>query len=155
MKVVISVTIDPAVLNETRHLAQSKNISVSQLIEQCLREYLESVSTTGTAPAPRIIKCTKCGAEYSSRLPACPRCEESKINAWREERQKKIDEIFASEKISDSVRNMIDKELKGELTTFNIQGLANRIRAIFNFDITDIEVEKKIKELASNVETSF
>ena len=154
MKSLLTTYVEAEYINKLKDLAQRRNTSVNALVNEILRYYFEILEITIEDEDVKIVKCPKCGAEYSSRLPACPKCEETRIKQYKEEKKQKLEEIINSGKINDSLKFLIEKELKNEPYEENLQAVCRRIKALFGVDITATELHQKIKELASNIETA-
>jgi len=68
----ISVNLSNDVYFKVVKESNEKGVSISKVITHHLREYYK-------AKEIKIIKCDKCGAEYSSALGQCPSCRDKQI----------------------------------------------------------------------------
>jgi len=142
MKSVISVSLEQDIVIQLRRMAEEKNISTSELIEMLVKPQLKLARPR----APReyqIIKCEKCGTEYSSRMPTCPVCEPETIRAWRENQELIKSQIFES----GDIKNVLNTFAENEINQESINDLIERIFLQYNFEISESEIIQKINEI--------
>ena len=71
MGVIKTISIGDEIYMELVKESRMRNRKISQLINHHLQEYYRQQKE------PKIVKCDKCGAEYSSKLGFCPNCNKA------------------------------------------------------------------------------
>jgi hypothetical protein len=145
MKKILSIYIDENQYEFLRRIAIEKNTSINAIINDILDKTTSTIkfSKPNTPREYIIIKCEKCGAEYSSRMPTCPVCEPDVIKAWREEQEKRKAEIFESE----DIKNILNTFAENGINQESINELIERIMMQYNFEISESEIIQKVNEI--------
>jgi len=66
MKIAVTFSLDSSVVLRFDELVKKKGLNRNRVVESIMEEWVKSNT---------IVKCPKCGAEYSVKLGKCPQCE--------------------------------------------------------------------------------
>ena len=142
MKKILSIYIDENQYEYLRRIAIEKNTSINAIVNDILDKTTSTIKLSKPR-VPEIIKCPSCGAEYSSRMPACPVCEPEAIRAWREEHEKIKSQIFESE----DIKNILNTFAENGINQEGLNELIERIMMQYNFEVSESEILHEIQKI--------
>ncbi|MFW6172576.1 MAG: hypothetical protein ACOC5T_02420 [Elusimicrobiota bacterium] len=139
-KVGTSLYLPVKILKKVKKEAKKKQISTSKVVSIILaKHYKKKGSREIEKPKGKIITCSKCGAEYSSKLEKCPTCAMEEVKKEKK-REKKKEKEKKEKELKDAKVNL-EKELvkldklrehkkKGQATEKRVKDQKEKVQSI-------------------------